>query len=192
MAQERLAALKKKAAKTGQSVLFLDETGLMLQPLVRRTWAPKGKRPVMYCWDRRDRLSVIAGLTLSARRHRVGLYFAIHDQNIRTDEVEEFIRDVRRQVRRSLIVVMDRLPAHRSAAKRLAKDGFEIEWLPGYAPDLNPVEPVWSQTKYADMANFVPKDVLELELEAEFSLETHRGDQHLLRSFFRAAKLSLQ
>ena len=51
-------------------MLFLDETGLMLQPLVRRTWAPKGKRPVLYCWDRHDRLSVIAGLTLSARRRR--------------------------------------------------------------------------------------------------------------------------
>jgi hypothetical protein len=65
-------------------VLFLDETGLMLQPLVRRTWARKGERPVMYCWDRHDRLSVIAGLTLSAQRHRIGLYFAIHRQNVKT------------------------------------------------------------------------------------------------------------
>jgi hypothetical protein len=113
-------------------VLFLDETGLMLQPLVRRTWAPKGERPVMYCWDRHDRLSVIAGLTLSPQRRRIGLYFAIHEQNVKTDQVEEFIRDVRRQVNRPLMVVMDRLPAHRSAAKRLADDErFVVEWLPG-------------------------------------------------------------
>jgi transposase len=172
-------------------VLFLDETGLMLQPLVRRTWAPRGERPVMYCWDRRDRLSVIAGLTLSAARHHVGLYFAIHDQNIKTDEVQEFIRDVKRQVRKDLIVVMDRLPAHKSAAKRLEVDGFEIEWLPAYAPDLNPTEALWSQTKYADMANFVPVDTLELELEAEFALETTQGDQRMLKSFFHAAKLPI-
>jgi hypothetical protein len=113
-------------------VLFLGETGLMLQPLVRRTWAPKGERPVMYCWDRHDRLSVIAGLTLSPQRRRIGLYFAIHEQNVKTDQVEEFIRDVRRQVNRPLMVVMDRLPAHRSAAKRLADDErFVVEWLPG-------------------------------------------------------------
>ena len=172
-------------------MLFLDETGLMLQPLVRRTWAPRGERPVMYCWDRRDRLSVIAGLTLSATRRHVGLYFAIHDQNIRTDEVEEFIRNVKRQVRKDLIVIMDRLPAHKSAAKRLASDGFEIEWLPAYAPDLNPTEALWSQTKYADMANFVPADTLDLELEAEFALETTQGDQRMLKSFFHAAKLHL-
>ena len=164
----------------------------MLQPLVRRTWAPRGERPVMYCWDRRDRLSVIAGLTLSARRRRVGLYFAIHRQNVRTPEVEAFIRRVQRQVGRPLIVAMDRLPAHRSAARRLAGDArLTVEWLPAYAPDLNPVEPAWSHTKYADLGNYVADDVLDLELEADVSLEQSRGDQKLLRSFFHAARLKL-
>jgi transposase len=173
-------------------VLFLDETGLMLQPLVRRTWAPRGERPVMYCWDRRDRLSVIAGLTLSARRRRVGLYFAVHRRNVATPEVRAFIRQVRRQVGRPLIVVMDRLPAHRSAARLLRGDGrFEFEWLPSYAPDLNPVEPAWSHTKYGDLANYVPDDVLDLEIEATLALEIKRDDQKLLRSFFQAARLKV-
>ncbi len=173
-------------------MLFLDETGLMLQPLVRRTWAPKGERPVMYCWDRHDRLSVIAGLTLSPQSRRIGLYFAIHDQNVKTPEVEAFIRHVQRQVGRPLVVVMDRLPAHRSAAKRLAKDErFAIEWLPGYAPDLNPVEAAWSQTKYSDLANYVPEDVLDLEIKAEMALEATQANQALLRSFFHAARLKL-
>lgn len=173
-------------------MLFLDETGLMLQPLVRRTWAPRGERPVMYCWDRRDRLSVIAGLTLSARRRRVGFYFAIHQRNVKTPEVEAFIRRVRRQVGRPLIVVMDRLPAHRSAAKRLAGDErFAFEWLPAYAPDLNPVEPAWSHSKYGDLANYVPGDVLDLEIEAQLSLEDTRANQKLLRSFFQAARLKV-
>jgi transposase len=173
-------------------VLFLDETGLMLQPLVRRTWAPRGKRPVMYCWDRHERLSVIAGLTLSSQRRRVGLYFAIHQQNLKTPQVQAFIRQVRRQVGRPLIVVMDRLPAHRSAAKRLADDRrFTIEWLPGYAPDLNPVEALWSRTKYTDLANYIAEDVLDLEIEAELSLEDAQGQQKLLRSFFQAAELKV-
>jgi transposase len=173
-------------------VLFLDETGLMLQPLVRRTWAPRGERPVMYCWDRRDRLSVIAGLTMSARRHRIGLYFAIHERNIRTPEIERFIRQTQRQIGRPLVVVMDRLAAHRSAAKRLVGDDrFEFEWLPGYAPDLNPVEAAWSQTKYGDLANYVPEDVLDLKMEARVSLKATQENPALLRSFFRAARLRL-
>jgi transposase len=173
-------------------VLFLDETGLMLQPLVRRTWAPRGERPVMYCWDRHDRLSVIAGLTVSAQKHRVGLYFAIQERNVKTEEVEAFIRDVRRQVGRPLIVVMDRLAAHKSAARRLGDDErFIFEWLPGYAPDLNPVEPAWSKTKYGDLANYVPEDVTDLEIETELALEATAGDQKMLKSFFQAARLKL-
>ena len=162
----------------------------MLQPLVRRTWAPRGQRPVMYCWDRHDRLSVIAGLTLSARRRRIGLYFAIHEHNVKTPEVDTFIRQVQRQLSRPLVVVMDRLAAHRSAARLLSGDErFVIEWLPGYAPDLNPVEAAWSQTKYTDLANYVPADVLDLKIEAKLALEATKGKQQLLRSFFHAARL---
>ena len=162
----------------------------MLQPLVRRTWAPRGQRPVMYCWDRHDRLSVIAGLTLSARRRRIGLYFAIHEHNVKTPQVEAFIRQVQRQLGRPLVVVMDRLAAHRSAAGLLRGDErFVIEWLPGYAPDLNPVEAAWSQTKYTDLANYVPADVLDLKIEAKLALEATKAKQQLLRSFFHAARL---
>jgi transposase len=174
-------------------VLFLDETALMLQPLVRRTWAPRGRRPVLYCWDRHDRLSMIAGLTLSARYHHIGLYFAIHRQNITTEEVVAFVRKVQRQVRRPLIVILDRLPAHRSAAVRLKKDGrFSIEWLPSYAPEINPVEPNWSHSKYGELANYAPDDLLDLEIEAKLVLERTATDPGLLLSFFQAAELNLQ
>lgn len=173
-------------------MLFLDETGLMLQPLVRKTWAPRGERPVMYCWDRHDRLSVIAGLTLSAERQRVGLYFAVHEQNVRTPQVLAFIRRVQKQLGKPLVVVMDRLGAHRSAAKKLeGDDRFDVEWLPPYAPDLNPVEGLWSQTKYSDLANYVPGDVLDLEIEAELALEQTADEQKLLKSFFHGAGLKV-
>jgi len=88
--------------------VFLDETGLMLQPLVRRTWAPEGQTPVMYSWDRRDRLSVTAALSLSARRRRIGLYFDIQERNIAGEDTEAFLRQVQRALGRKWIVVMDR------------------------------------------------------------------------------------
>jgi transposase len=172
--------------------MILDETGLMLQPLVRRTWAPRGETPVMYSWDRHDRLSVIAGLSLAPRRRRIGLYFGMHDQNITADEVIAFLLSVRRQLRRDLIVVMDRWAVHRKAARDLADDRrFEFEWLPPYAPDLNPVEHVWNHTKYGDLANYIPDDLLDLEVEAEGSLEDARCRPELLRSFFHGAELEL-
>ena len=192
MASARLAADKKDAGKTGRSVLFLDETGLMLQPLVRRTWAPEGQTPELYCWDRRDRLSVIAGLSLSAHPRRVGLHFAIHDRNVTAEQTEAFLRQVQRSLGRELIVVMDRWSVHRKAAKAIIGDRrFWFEWLPPYAPDLNPVEQVWNHTKYAALANFVPDDVLDLELELDWSINHTRQMPGLLRSFFDAADLAL-
>ena len=147
----------------------------------------------MLCnWNRRERLSVIAGLTLSPRRRRVGLYFAIHRRNVRTDEVEAFVREAQRRLNRPLVVVWDRLAAHKSAAKRLASDErFQFEWLPAYAPDLNPAEWLWSHTKYGDLANFVPDDAQGLEIEAGYSLWKTRRKQTLLRSFFQGAGLKI-
>lgn len=172
--------------------MILDETGLMLQPLVRRTWAPSGQTPVMYSWDRHDRLSVIAALTLAARRRRIGLYFAVQDRNVTAEEVEAFLRQVQRHLRRSLIVILDRWSVHRKAAKALAGDDrFRVEWLPPYAPDLNPVEHVWGHTKYGDLANYIPQDLVDLRVELDGSMAQTRGRPELLRSFFHAAELEL-
>jgi len=67
-------------------MVFTDETGLMLQPLVRRTWAPRGQTPVMYGWDRHDRLSAMASLTVAPQRRRIGLYFQMHERNVTAEQ----------------------------------------------------------------------------------------------------------
>jgi len=80
----------------------------MLQPVVRRTWAPKGETPMQYRWDRHDRLSVIAALTVAPHRRRLGLYFQVHERNIRSEEGMAFLVWVHRHLRRPLLVVLDR------------------------------------------------------------------------------------
>jgi transposase len=172
--------------------VFLDETGLMLQPLVRRTWAPQGCTPVMYSWDRRDRLSASAALSLSPRRHRIGLYFDVQGRNVTGEDTEAFLRQVQRALGRKLIVVMDRWAGHRKAAQSLfGGKRFWIEWLPPYAPDLIPVDKMWGHTKHADLANYVPDDLVDLEIEFEMSIRQTRERPQLLRSFFHAAELKL-
>lgn len=174
--------------------MFLDETGFLLQPLNRRTWAPIGVRPQQYAWDRHDRLTVIGSLSFSPRRQRLSVFFRVQEENVRAPHVMRYLRELHRQHRRPLIVVMDRLNAHRSAVRRLRERGarwLHVEWLPAYAPELNPVEPMWSQAKFTDLANFVPDDVNHLR----DSVIEAVGDLHfrprLLRSFFEAAKLRL-
>jgi transposase len=166
----------------------------MLQPVVRRTWAPRGQTPLHYSWDRRDRLSVISAITVSPRRHRLGLYFDIHDHNIRTDDFEHFVAGLLQRLPHGIILVVDRLPAHRSAARRFVKRfprRIQIEWLPPYAPELNPDEQVWNHTKYDDLANYIPDDIQALRRAVRRSIRRSRGQQKLLRSFFEHAKLRL-
>lgn len=189
-----MAAGQKKAFAHGWSIVLIDESGFMLQPVVRRTWAPRGQTPIQYSWDRRDRLSVISAITIPPQRQRLGLYFQIHKDNVRFEEVMAFLTLLHRRLRRKLIVVLDRLNAHRKGVRLLQEahpDWFEVEWLPPYAPDLNPVEMVWNHTKYADLANFIPDDIHHLHQAVTNSLDNARGQSELLRSFFRRPRLEL-
>lgn len=166
----------------------------MLQPLVRRTWAPRGRTPIQKSWDRHDRLSVISALTVSPRRRRLGLYFQVRDHNIRSPDAVEFLRWVHRRLKRRIILVLDRWSVHRAAVRRLLQAGagwFEVEWLPAYAPELNPCEGVWNHTKYGELANYIPEDIDTLHAEVERSITSKRSSANLLRSFFKHAKLSL-
>ena len=173
-------------------IAFVDESGFMLQPVRRRTWAPRGKTPIHHAWDRRDRLSVIAALTLSPRRRRPGVFFQLHAANIRAEQVIGFLLELRRHVRRRVVVVWDRLGAHRKAARLLREShpgAFGFEFLPPYAPDLNPTEQVWNHTKYSKLANVIPQDVDDLRDLVEFTIDESRHRAGLLKSFVAHARL---
>ena len=166
----------------------------MLQPVCRRTWAPRGQTPIQHAWDRHDRLSTIAAITLSPERQRLGLFFQIRAHNIRGPDMVGFLRALHRQLGRPIILVWDRYSVHRSAWRQLREASckwLHVEWLPGYAPDLNPVEAIWSHTKYSDLANYVPADADELLDAVGDSLNDLHYDQKLLRSFFAWAELPL-
>jgi transposase len=166
----------------------------MLQPTVRRTWAPRGETPVLDCWDRHDRLSAISALTISPQRKRLGLYFDIVDHNIVTDDFVEFVAHLLSRLGRSITLVLDRWQVHKSGVRQLQRRfgrRVVVEWLPAYAPELNPDEQVWNHTKYADLANFIPDDVLHLGKSVATSLRETRTNQTLLKSFFKQSKLRI-
>jgi transposase len=164
----------------------------MLQPVVRRTWAPRGKTPVHFSWDRHDRLSVITALTVSPARRSVQLFFAIVPTNIHAEHAVSFIRELHRELGAKLLLVWDRLNVHRSAAKTLQRYKYlSVEWLPPYAPDLNPVEQVWNYSKHCTLANYIPDDINDLYNAVIGSLTLQADEEALLRSYFQHARLFL-
>lgn len=171
-----------------------DETGLLLQPLVRRTWGPRGQPPVLYSWDRRERLSVISALSVSPRRRRLTLFFRMYSSNICHEDFQGFAIEVMRHFPRGVIWILDRWSVHRAAVSRLRKRfprRFCVEWLPPYAPELNPVEQIWTRTKYGRLANYIPEDLNTLCRSARLALRQLGKQQTSLKSCFIHAKLKL-
>ena len=168
----------------GAYLVFLDESGFMLKGTVCRTWAPRGQTPTVYSRQRHDRASVISALSVSPRRQRVGLYYRVHAQNIHRDEVCVFLRQLLRHLRGPLVVLWDNGQIHKGDAMRefgARHPRVHFEYLPGYAPELNPDEGVWDQAKKA-MANGRPDDLEELVLQVSHTLESLRGSTRSLRA----------
>jgi hypothetical protein len=117
-----------------------------------RTWAPRGQTPVLqYCFNWKT-LSAVAGVTFW------NFYFQLHPGSIRAPQVVEFLDALKRQVRGPLLVIRDRMLAHRSALVRLSVEAIrgrtEVEFLPACAPKWNPAGFLcgyWRQHELADV-----------------------------------------
>jgi hypothetical protein len=66
------------------TLAFFDESGLLMAPQVRRTWAPRGETPIQRQRTRsRQKVSAAGVVTISPKRRRLGLYVAFYpDQNV--------------------------------------------------------------------------------------------------------------
>ena len=188
---------QKRARQLKATLVFIDETGLLLTPLVVRTWAERGRTPMLFRRAKRTRkISTIGAISISPGRRRLSFVYEIHsDRSIKGTEAVQFLRDLRRQFGGPLIVVWDRLQAHRSKLVKayLARHPeITTEFLPTYAPDLNPVELVWRHAKGTDLANYCPDDVEDLAATAETTFERYADKDHLLASFLRHTGLPMK
>ena len=133
-------------------------------------------------------------LPLPPRRQRLGVYFQMYEHNINTQDVVSFVGHLLRMIRRKVVLILDRWSVHRAAVAILHKrypDRLTIEWLPAYAPELNPVEQVWNHTKYGQLANFMPDHIDDVAEAVCMSITAQHHDNDLIRGFFKYAQLKL-
>lgn len=135
---------------------------------------------------------MLAALTLSPRRQRVGLYFrTLQDGYFKTEQIAVFLRDLLYHIRGRIIVVWDGWKPHNAAAKQVGSSRIEYVTLPPYSPELNPVEQLWNYLKWTKLANHAFIDSNELHAKLMPLLNQTRYATHRLRSFWLAAKLPL-
>lgn len=178
-------------------MVFLDEASFLMAPVVRRSWSPRGQTPVLVQRTRSHRkVGVIAALCVSPTRDRVRLFFRLYpDANIRATLLVAFVRALRRALNAPIVLVWDRLPAHRGKAMAAyAKEDRRLRCvlLPPYAPELNPVEYVFGHLKMNPLANLACTEVDTLAGMARQHGRSLQRREALLRSFIHHSPLSLR
>ena len=185
---EKVACHKKKfAARQRRIIVFIDESGLSERPCRARTWAPRGQTPVLQYSFSWKQLSVIAGVSFWR------FYCRFLPDSIKSPQVVEFLKALSRTIGKKLLIVWDRLQAHRS---RLVKEYLEslngqiaLEYLPPYAPELNAVECIWGYLKHHAMPNFCARDLADLMVRASRHLRSMQRRTTLVTAFWRQAEL---
>lgn len=173
METRRMECAQKKAVEEGYTPVFVDESGFYLLPCVRRTWAPIGQTPVLHEKAGRDHLSVISGLTLQG-----DIYSAVQEASFNSAGVIGFLRQLLGWIEGKVMVMWDGAPIHRSTEVRhfLSSDGegaserLLLVRLPAYAPDLNPVEGIWSYLKGVELANLCCHNFTQLHGQLQNAL----------------------
>jgi transposase len=180
-----VAEAKKGALKEGRTIVFADQSGFYLLPMLVRTYAPVGQTPVLHEHLTRDHLSAMSGITLEGK-----LYMIEQERTFKGEDVVRFLKHLMRQIGGKLLVIWDGAPIHRSqAVKDFLVSGatrrVRLEQLPGYAPDLNPDEGIWKHLKCVELKNLCCQSLSELRVELRKAKERLRHKRDVILGCIR-------
>jgi transposase len=181
-----LAAHSAKAQDLGASIAFVDEVGFSFLAPVAHTWAAQGQTPVLRRVSQRRVISTVVALTTPGKLFKRHFQRALHGE-----DVVVALRHFGRHLPGPLIIVWDRLRAHRAGCvQQLMTDDptLWVEWLPPYAPDLNPEEACHGNVKQ-HLRNATPATVDELREQVNRGFARLRQRPDLLQGFFHHAGL---
>jgi transposase len=180
-----VAVPEKRALKEGRTIVFCDQSGFYLLPMVVHTYAPVGKTPVLHENLTRDHLSVMSGITLEGK-----LYMIEQERAFKGEDVVRFLKHLLTQIEGKLLVIWDGSPIHRSRpVKDFLANGaarrVQLEQLPGYAPDLNPDEGIWKHLKCVELKNLCCQSLVELKVELRKAKERLRHKKQVILGCIR-------
>lgn len=176
---------KKKFRAQDVTLVAVDETSVSLQPERVRTFAPRGETPVLSSPARRTRLQAIVGITPEGE-----LAYRTQSTSFTAAGCVAFLGHLLQRFSGEIIVVWDRLAAHRSRAVRQfveQHDRLSLESLPAYAPDLNPEEWINKAVKREYKRNRLLRTLSELKKTVRDALESIRRRPARIISCFLSA-----
>ncbi len=165
---------------------------------MRSTWAPRGRTPVLGHRFNWQRVSIAAALCFGSDGGGCRLAFHVQPGSYNTERLIGVLQELRVFLGgQKATVLWDGLPAHRSKAMTAwiagQRDWLVVERLPGYAPELNPTEALWSNLKGrgGELAYLAGDTLEEVIGAARQGIERVRRTPHLPYSFLRHSGLDL-
>jgi transposase len=142
------------------------------------------------------RLSMSAALAYAHDRSDARIIFETRPGAYNQDSLIEFLQALHDELGGAKVtLIWDGLPSHRSrkmqAYIRAQRRWLVVERLPGYAPDLNPVESLWGNVKGTALANLCADTIEETARAACVGIDRVRSDTDLAFAFLRQCGLSL-
>lgn len=187
--RETYPALRQRARRRGAAIFFLDEAGVRSDAPLGRTWAPRGRTPVVQTSGQRQKVNAI-----SAVSPRGAFWYKVFTERLNATTFRAFLQAFLRGRRHPVFLVVDGHPAHRAGLiatfVQAQRGRLELHFLPGYAPDLNPDEFVWNHLRQQGVTKTPLRQNESLHERVDQDLAAIKRRPALLRSFFRAPSVA--
>ena len=187
--RETFPAIAKRADAEGAEIFFWDESGFRADTVHGKTWGVRGQTPVVQRPGQRQSISAA-----SAVNAKGAFWFCTYEGALNAELFIELLQQMMKYRRKPLHLVLDSLPAHKTALVKkyvISTEGrLTLHFLPGYAPDLNPDELVWSHVKRTGTARRPLRKGEKLRDKIEEQLANLQQMPNLVRSFFRAPSVA--
>lgn len=187
--RETYPAIARRAKKRGGEVFFWDESGFRADAVHGRTWGVRGETPVVSRPGQRQSVSAA-----SAVNAKGAFWFCTYPGALNAELFVTMLRHFMRGRRKPVDLVVDGLPAHRKACVREYVESTQgrltLHFLPGYAPELNPDELVWSHVKRTGVARRPLRAGETLREKIHAQLDLIKRTPALVRSFFLAPSVA--
>ena len=170
-------------------IFYVDEAGVGLLPSAGKTYAPKGKTPVIRHKCRYKHLCLISAIC-----DRGKMFWNLRSGAFKGGSIVQFLKDLLDFAKKKILIIWDGASIHRSKEVKsfltsLHEDEVWLECIPPYSPELNADEQVWNYLKAVLLKNVCAHDLKELESNVKYAMEIIEESPDLICSFFNHPKV---
>jgi len=187
--REIFPAIARQAKAEGAETFFWDKSGFRADTVHGKTWGVRGHTPVVQRPGQRQSISAA-----SAVNAKGAFWYCTYEGGLNGESFVELLQRMMKYRRKPIHLVLDGLPAHKTALVKnyvaSTKGRLTLHFLPGYAPDLNPGELVWSHVKRTGTARRTLQEGKKLRDKIEEQLALLQKLPYLVRSFFKAPSVA--